>query len=461
MKVHFVGIAGSGMSPLARILVELDCQVSGSDIKNSPVLEELAQKGAVVYTGHDAKSVEGVDLVVVSAAVPKDDIEVSHARNKGIPILSRAELLGALMNNRYGIAVTGTHGKTTTSAMVSLILDEAGLNPTSIVGSSFSNIANGGKLGKSDLIVVEADEAYGSFLFLDPTVAVITNVDDDHRDHYGSFEGILNGFKAFVKRIKPGGTLIVCNDNENIKLVINDYIGNKITYGIDNESYYMACDIEKTGFGSKFTIKKYGMDYGCVELVVPGQHNILNALAAIAVCDMLDVDMKVVASAMKKFKGARRRCQILEDVNGVMVIDDYAHHPVEIEATLNAMKDVVLGRGGGRIVAIFQPQRYTRTHFLMDDFSRCFSAADTIAITEIYSEGTGEAPIPGVSGEDLARKIAVYEGKPVGFLKDAKVIAAYLEECVKKGDVIVMMGAGDIYKTAREFADSLATRVIE
>ena len=462
MKVHFVGIAGSGMSPLARILLDFGCLVSGSDIKISQTLDELKEKGASVYTGHNKDFVVDVDLLVVSSAVPNDDEEVSFARQNGIKIVSRAELLGALMNLQRGIAVTGTHGKTTTSSMISLILVEAGADPTAIIGSSFSNVLNGGKLGRGDFMVVEADEAYGSFLCLDPEIAVITNVDDDHRDHYGSFDGIMEGFKSFVKRVDPNGFIVYCLDDANTREVVSNYEGKLISYGLckekKSEAEYIASDIQVTAFGSKFWVLKDGSRLVEIELSIPGYHNVSNALGAIACVNELDVDLMAASKALKAFTGARRRCQVLTRNNGVTVIDDYAHHPKEIEETLKALRGTLKfskesgSSSKGRLIAIFQPQRYTRTQFLMNDFAKCFSEADVIGITQIYSEGTGESPIEGVSGEKLSELVAQHEGKQVEYFNDKDKLRGFLRENVRPGDFLVMMGAGDIYKVTHEFA---------
>ena len=463
MRVHFVGIAGSGMSPLARILIDLGCSVSGSDIKRSAVLDELMSKGAEVYTGHDASVASKADMLIVSAAVPQDDVELEAARSLNIPVLTRAELLGLLMNPRFGIAVTGTHGKTTTSSMVSLILENAGLDTAFVVGSSFSGISGGGKLGKSDLMVVEADEAYGSFLKLNPSVAVVTNIDDDHRDYYGSFEGILNGFREFLGRIKPDGIAIMCSDDDHVRNLILQVERRVVTYGVHTAADYTVTDVEVNGFGTSFTVIKGGEKLGSARLNVPGIHNISNALAAIAVADQLGVDFESIRKALQVFEGARRRCQILSKKGSkVMVIDDYAHHPAEINATLLAVKQIVEqlnesadAKGVRRLISVFQPQRYTRTKFLKDEFTKAFKHSDFIIVTEIYAEGTGECPIPGVNGRSLAEAISKYEERNVEFLPDSNAIIDFLKDLVRDGDFVVFMGAGDINKTACKFADEL------
>jgi len=463
IKVHFVGIAGSGMSPLARILIELGCKVSGSDIKQSIVLEELKSKGAYVYTGHDAIIASKAEMVVVSAAVPKDDIEVDAARRSGIPIITRAELLGLLMNPRYGIAITGTHGKTTTSSMVSSILEDAGLNPTFMVGSGFKGISGGGKLGSGDMMVVEADEAYGSFLKLNPSIAVVTNIDDDHRDFYGSFEGILNGFREFLGRIKPDGFAIMCLDDEHVSAMIDEVPCKVITYGVNTQAQYTVEDVKINGFGTDFTVLKDKKKLGMVNLRIPGMHNVSDALAAVVVADQLEVDFEIIRKSLASFEGAKRRCQVLSDNDSkITIVDDYAHHPVEIKATLSALKGAVSQLNGNcdnedsrKLISVFQPQRYTRTSFLKDEFKKAFGHSDLIIITEIYAEGTGESPIPGVNGKILADAISEYEKRDVIFASDPDEIIDIVKKNLNSGDFVVFMGAGDITKTAHRFAEEI------
>jgi len=450
-RVHFIGIGGSGMSPLAHIMSGLGWRVSGSDIRYSPHLADLAAIGAQVYQGHDPSVVQGAARVVVSAAVPDGDPELVAARRLGIPVVTRAELLGEIMRPRRGIAVTGTHGKTTTSAMIALIMEEAGLDPTVAVGAGLPWIATGGKAGRGEYMVVEADEAYRSFLKLDPEVAVVTNIDDDHRDHYGSFEAIVDAFTQFLERIKPLGFAVLCADDPNVTRAASRLERRVVRYAVATEADYTVSEPRHLGFGSRFAASRHGRPMGQVELSVPGMHNMSNAIAAIALCDQLGIDFGVVRTGLARFTGADRRCQVLARTPDVTLVDDYAHHPAEIRATLAALRKAA----SGRLVAVFQPQRFSRTKLLHDEFVRSFSLADVIAVTEIYYEGTGEEPVPGVTGRRLAESIEAYEGRPVVYLPDRDALEDFLRSAASPGDTIVTMGAGDIYRTSRRFAEEL------
>ncbi|HAI85611.1 MAG TPA: UDP-N-acetylmuramate--L-alanine ligase [Firmicutes bacterium] len=450
-RIHFIGIGGSGMSPLAQIMSGLGWRVSGSDIRFSPHLADLAALGARVYQGHDPSVVRGATSVVVSAAVPADDPELAAARSLGIRVITRAELLGEIMRPRRGIAVTGTHGKTTTSAMIAQIMEEAGLDPTVAVGAGLPWVASGGKAGSGEFMVAEADEAYRSFLNLDPEVAVVTNIDDDHRDHYGSFEAIVSAFTQFLQRIKPLGIAVLCADDPNVARAASGLERTVVRYGTAVEADYTMSEPRSMGLGSRFTVARRGRPMGQVELSVPGMHNMSNAMAAIAVCDQLGIDFDLVRSGLARFFGADRRCQVLARTPDVTLIDDYAHHPAEIRATLAALRQAA----SGRLVAVFQPQRFSRTRLLHDEFVRSFSLADVIAVTEIYYEGTGELPMPGITGQHLAQSIEAYEGRPVVFLPDRDALEGFLRGAVIPGDTIVTMGAGDIYRTSRRFAEEL------
>lgn len=439
------------MSPLAQIMIGLGASVSGSDVRYSPHLEDMSALGAEVYQGHDPDRAVRANMVVASAAVPADDPELKAAQLAGVSIVSRAEMLGEIMRTRRGIGVTGTHGKTTTSGMIALILTEAGLDPTIAVGAGLPWLASGGRAGSGDFMIAEADEAYGSFLKLDPEIAVVTNIDDDHRDHYGTFEGILDGFSEYLSRIKPLGFAVLCADDPNVALAASELKRRIVRYGVASEADYTATEYRASGFGSRFLALHRGVALGQVELLVPGMHNMSNALAAIAVCDQIGLDFDAIRRALAKYTGADRRCQVLAQVNDIVVVDDYAHHPAEIRATLGAIRQAIRGR----LVAVFQPQRFSRTRLLRDEFARSFSLADLIAVTEIYYEGTGESPIPGVSGQDLAERIAAYEGRPVVYLPDKGALERFMSETARPGDTIVTMGAGDIYRTSRSFAEEL------
>ncbi|MDK2930122.1 MAG: UDP-N-acetylmuramate--alanine ligase [Bacillota bacterium] len=436
------------MSSIARVLLEMGCQVSGSDVADSPRAQALRAAGADVHVGHSAALVEGASRIVVSAAVPRDNVEVLAAERLGIPTQSRAEVLGELMNPKLGIAISGTHGKTTTSSMVATILLEAGLDPTCILGEEVDAVPGGGRFGRSDIVVAEADEAYGSFLKLWPRIAVVTNIDDDHLDHYGSSTAIDDAFLEFLSHVPEDGLAVLSADNARVMAVEKHVKCRKVLYGLSSGDLSCA-DPVPAGRGHRFGVLHRGQHFGHLELRVPGRHNIANALASVAVGLELGVPFEVMRRGLAGFRGARRRQEVVGKVGGVTVVDDYAHHPTEIRATLVALKESY----GGRLVAVFQPQRFTRTKLLFDDFARSFSSADVVVITEIYHRGTGEEPIPGVSGERLAEAIRAHEG-PAGprveFISTLPEIVPWLLSEVRPGDLVVTMGAGDVDSVARE-----------
>lgn len=450
--VHFVGIGGSGMSPLAALLMHMGYRVSGSDIKDSPKLDKLRSLGAEVHVGHCAENVGGAATVVISAAVSRSNPEVAEATRRGIPVITRAELLGILMNERRGVAITGTHGKSTTTSMTALVFTEAGLDPMVAVGADVRDLGGSSRYGQGEFVIVEADEAYGSFLKLRPEVVVITNVDDDHRDYYGSFEGIVAGFRQFLGNVKPGGFVVAFWDDHNVRTVCEGFPGRIIRYGSGPECDYTAEGPAVRDFGGSFDAVCRGRRLGHIQLRVPGMHNIYNALAVCAVANELGLPFAAVASALGRFSGADRRCQLIGEAGGILVLDDYAHHPAEIAATLKALKQGT----GRRVVAVFQPQRYTRTMFLRDQFARAFSDADVVVMDEIYATGTGEEPIPGVSGESLAEAVRAFEGDKVHFVPGKENLLSFLLDAVRPGDVVITMGAGDIWKTAVDLAKALS-----
>ncbi|MDI7246888.1 MAG: UDP-N-acetylmuramate--L-alanine ligase [Bacillota bacterium] len=447
-RIHFVGIGGHGMSAMARVLLEMGCPVSGSDVANSARAETLRAAGADVHIGHFAHLVEGAACVVVSAAVSRENVEVAAAQRLGIPIRSRAEMLGDLMNPKRGIAISGTHGKTTTSSMVATILLESGLDPTCLLGDEVDAVPGGGRFGRSDIVVAEADEAYGSFLKLWPKIAVVTNIDDDHLDHYGSSAAIDEAFGAFLSHVPVDGLAVLCADNRRLMDIEKNVKCRKVLYGLSSGD--ICCvDPVPDGRGHRFGIVHKGQHLGQLELGVPGRHNIANALASVAVGLEMGVPFEVMRRALAAFRGARRRQEVVGEVRGVTVVDDYGHHPTEIRVTLAALKESY----GRRLLAVFQPQRFTRTRLLFDEFARSFSSADVVVITEIYHRGTGEEPIPGVSGERLAEAVRAHEGPGgarVEFIGSLHEIVPWLLSEVRPGDLVVTMGAGDVDCVARE-----------
>lgn len=453
-KVHFIGAGGYGMRPLAAILLSMGRQVSGSDIKDSEGLIELRTLGADVWVGHNSLKVASASSVVYSNAVPEDDPELLEARRLGIEVLKRAELLAELFNATKGIGVTGTHGKTTTTALLTYMLIEAGWDPMALVGSGLYDMPTGGRLGQGGYMVVEADEAYGTFLRLRPFAAVITNVDDDHRDHYGTYDAIKEAFAAFSSQVSSDGLIAVCTDSVDARRAASSSSCRIVNYGLQEKAGYSARDMKPSGLGMTFMLTKAGEDIAEMRLNVPGIHNALNAVGAAALALELGASVEAVMRGASSYRGADRRCQKISDEAGVLVIDDYAHHPEEVKATLAALRQIT----AGRVIAVFQPQRFTRTKLLMDRFASAFADADELLVTEIYSKGTGESPIEGVTGEALARAIAASRGRQVSTAAEPEEAARWALGLAKAGDTVVTMGAGDIWRASRIVAEGLANK---
>ena len=453
-KVHFIGAGGYGMRPLAAILLSMGMKVSGSDIKDSEGLNELASLGAEVWIGHDTARIAMASSVIYSNAVPEGDPELLEARRLGIEVLQRAELLAELFNTMKGIGVTGTHGKTTTTALLTYMFIEAGWDPMALVGSGLYDMPTGGRLGKGGYMVVEADEAYGTFLRLKPHAAVITNVDDDHRDHYGTYEAIMEAFARFSSQVRSDGVIAVCTDSEDAKRASKAASCRVVGYGLNEKNGYSAKTIRPSGLGVSFTLTKAGEEVAEMHLNVPGSHNALNAVGAAALALELGIPASAVQRGASAYRGAERRCQKVAEKAGVLVIDDYAHHPEEVKATLAALRQVT----PGKLIAVFQPQRFTRTKLLMDRFASAFQDADELLVTEIYSKGTGESPIEGISGAALAKAIASCRGREVATAMEADDAALWALGLAEAGDTVVTMGAGDIWRASRMVAEGLAAR---
>ena len=449
-KIHFIGMGGAGMSGLATVLLSMGHQVSGSDLNSSANTRRLAKMGAVCYTGHSADHVGDADLVVVSTAIPPTNPELTVAREREIPVMHRGQLLAALMHGRRGIAVAGAHGKTTTTSMVALVLEKNNLEPTILIGGELTDIGGNAKLGQGEYLVAEADESDGSFLKLDPVVAVVTNIEDDHLDHYGTVENIVAAFREFLGKVPPGGLAVLCGDDPVVQSVKQECSGEVITYGLSTpDADYTAQNLSFNGFGSAADVYYRGEILGRLELSVPGRHNILNAMAAVAVGRWLGLSYVDIAGALACFRGAGRRFQLLGEECGVRVVDDYAHHPSEIMATLQAAQQAA----PGRVIAVFQPHRYTRTALLKDRFGRAFSQADVIIINDIYS--AGEKPIDGITAQVLVKAVEDYEGRPVLYLATRQEIVDYLASNTRPGDLVLVMGAGDIRQAGVELVKKL------
>lgn len=448
-NIHFVGIGGVGMSGIAKILLEMGYHVSGSDLKESEITRRLKELGAIIYQGHDRKNLNGAKVVVVSSAIPKNNPEVIAAQEKQIPVWQRAEMLAKLMQEKRGIAIAGAHGKTTTTSMISMILERSGFDPTIVIGGEVNDIGSNAKLGKGEYLVAEADESDGSMLRLDPTIAVVTNIEDDHLDHYGSLDNIIKAFTEFINKIPPQGFALLCKDNANVQKIMEELQVKTITYALEENADYLAKEIKMDNLSSSFAVWAYGRLLGTITLRVPGLHNIYNALAATAICLEQGVGFEQVKSSLALFSGVQRRFQIIGQIEEIMVVDDYAHHPTEIKVTLQAARD----GWQGRIIAVFQPHRYTRTKLLHDEFAKSFSQADIIILNEIYS--AGENPIPGITGESLGSAIEKYEEREVALLPTKKEIVEHLVKIVQPGDLVITIGAGDIWMVAQELVQRL------
>ncbi len=437
--LHFTGIGGIGMSGIAEVLLNLGYQISGSDVKLSPITERLAGLGAVIYEGHAAANLAGARALVVSSAVDDQNPEVREARRLQIPVIPRGELLAELMRLKYGIAVAGSHGKTTTTSMTATVLSHAGLDPTVVVGGRVGTMGgSNARVGRSDFLVVEADESDGSFLKLAPIMAVVTNIDREHLDHYASLEEIREAFIEFVNKVPFYGAAIVCLDDPNVQSVLPAIGRRTITYGTTSQSEMQAFDIGSGHFSSDFSLLYRGAELGRFHLRIPGRHNVLNAMAAVAVAMELEVKPDTIREGLAAFSGVDRRFQVRGRERGVTVVDDYGHHPAEIRATLEGAREC----GFGRVHVLFQPHRYTRTLHLMDDFARAFHQADTVFVMDIYA--ASEKPIEGVTAEALADRLrqfghrgAVYVGS-----MDRGVEAVAAE--ARDGDLILTLGAGSV-----------------
>jgi UDP-N-acetylmuramate--alanine ligase len=443
--VHFVGIGGIGMSGIAEVLINLGFRVSGSDLKKSSVTDRLQEMGVEFTEGHAADNVGDAHVVVRSTAVRDDNPEVLEAAHRSIPVIPRAEMLAELMRLKpHTVAVAGSHGKTTTTSMVSTVLGYAGLDPTIVVGGVVGAFGSNAHLGTSDLMVVEADESDRSFLMLTPTIAVVTNIDREHMDYYHDMDDVRTCFTNFVNKVPFYGVSVLCLDDPNVQAIIPHVERRRMTYGLSAQADISAHNIRyDQAFGSIFTVWRSMDALGDITLRVPGLHNVYNALAAIAVGFELDVPFTQIVDALGSFTGAGRRFQFKGEVSGVLVIDDYGHHPTEIRATLAAAK---IGSGGRRIVVLFQPHRYTRTHDLMDEFARSFNNADTLFVTDIYA--ASEDPIEGVSADALTGAIKRFGHKDARYIGSLENAATTLRDHVQPGDLVITLGAGTVNRVS-------------
>ncbi len=444
-SLHFIGIGGNGMAPIAEILLSKGVSVTGSDQSQTDLTRRLSELGAHVFVGHRAEQVGEVDAVVVSTAIRPDNPELLEARRRNLPVIHRGEALAGIMQGGFGVAVAGSHGKTTTTSMIGAVLIAGGMDPTCVVGGRVPGFGGNARIGKLPCVVAEADESDGSFLRMSPTLAVVTNIDREHLDHYQSFGKLKDAFLAFLSAIPEGGTAVLCLDDPEVCSLAGSLSVPLLTYGFSRQADIVAGEMRPDGLLTSFPVHVKGKDWGVFTLNVPGEHNVRNALAAIAVAFHLGISPDVVRDALFRFRGVGRRFTLVGEEGGILIVDDYGHHPTEIGATLRAARQAYPER---RIVVAFQPHRFSRTRDLLSDFARSFRDADLLVLSEIY--GAGESPIEGVTGERLFQEIQTVQGDGVFFVPDRKAMAAFLVACLKPGDLLLTMGAGDITHLGQE-----------
>ncbi len=445
-RLHFVGIGGIGMSGIAEILLNLGYAVSGSDLALSNVTRRLQQQGATVYQGHAAAHVQGADVVVISSAVQPDNVEVLTARAQHIPVIPRAEMLAELMRMKYGVAIAGTHGKTTTTSLVATILAYGGLDPTVLIGGRLNSLGSNAKLGQGEYLVAEADESDGSFLLLSPTISVVTTVDAEHLDFYGDLAAVQRAFAQFINKVPFYGCSIICLDQPHIRSLVPQIRRRCITYGLTSQADYMARDLRLAGLRSHFEVFRIGERLGQFSLNLPGTHNVANALAAIAVGVELDIPLAAIAQALEEFSGVHRRFDRRGVRDGITVVDDYGHHPEEIRQTLRAAKAVW---PEARLVVVFQPHRYTRTHLLQQEFCTAFHDADALVLLDIYA--AGETPLPGVTTGLLYEGLISQGQREVYYLRERAEVVPFLQRYLCANDILLTLGAGDVWQVGEAF----------
>lgn len=451
-KIHFIGIGGIGMSGIAEVLLNLGYQISGSDLRASDITQRLEEMGAEFFLGHAAENLREVDVVVTSSAVKADNAETVEALRRLIPVIPRAEMLAELMRMKYGVAIAGTHGKTTTTSMVATLLCHGGLDPTAVIGGRLDAFNSNAKLGQGKFLVAEADESDGSFLKLSPTIAIVTNIDADHLDHYHDLDEIKEAFVEFINKIPFYGRAILCLDDNNIQGIIPQVRKRFTTYGFSAQADFQASEVEHHALSTSFAVEYCGKRLGRLSFQMPGDHNVLNALAATAAAMELGMSFSTIASGFENFGGVQRRFQIKAEVEGVMVVDDYGHHPAEIKATLNAARN----GWDRRIITVFQPHRYSRTAALFDDFTTAFYETDQVIVMDIYA--AGEQEITGISAEQLAAKISGHGHKDAHYISTREGIIEHLLANCRSGDIVITMGAGNVWQIGEEFVARLQSR---
>ena len=454
-QIHFVGIGGIGMSGIAELLLNLGYRVTGSDLNRSDITRHLESLGAVVHQGHAGQWVEGADVVVTSSAIPADNPEVAGAVANHVPVIQRAEMLAELMRlKKYGIAIAGSHGKTSTTSMVAAVLAEAGLDPTVVVGGKVDSLGgNNARLGEGEFLVAQADESDGSFLKLSPVIEVVTNIDREHLDYYRDLEHIREMFLRFIDRLPFYGAAILCFDDANIARLLPRIRRRIITYGLTEQADLQATRITSGSGGSEFTVRGRAGELGRIRLNRPGRHIIYNSLAAVAVGLELEIDFAIIARALEGFGGVQRRLQVKGEEAGVLVVDDYGHHPTEIRVTLDAIRE---GWPDHRLVVAFQPHRYTRTRALFDEFTTAFRRADVLVLTDIYA--ASEAPIEGVDSQALLEAIRRHGQRRVSLVPALEELPGELLAILRPGDLLLTLGAGNIVRVGDQVLELLAAR---
>ncbi|MBI5417222.1 UDP-N-acetylmuramate--L-alanine ligase [Candidatus Poribacteria bacterium] len=451
-RMHLVGIGGSGMSGIAEVLVNLGHKVTGSDLKKTKVTIRLEELGAVIFYEHKRENVRDVDVVVVSTAINNENPEIQEAEEKKIPIIPRAEMLAEIMRLKYAVTVAGSHGKTTTTSIIASILTHAKLDPLVVNGGILNSLGSSVRMGKGELVVAEADESDGSFLLLSPTLSVVTNIDKEHLDYYKTMDALIEAYVKFINKIPFYGLAALCLDDGNIQSIIPSVKKKFFTYGLKSQADIKALNIELKGTKSEYEIIAFGENMGKTVLNVPGIHNVCNSLAAFGIARELNVSPETIKEALAEFGGVRRRFQIKGNIDNILIVDDYGHHPTEIQATLNA------ARGGfdRRLIAVFQPHRYSRTQLLIEEFYRAFYQADILVITDIYS--AGEKPITGVSSQNIAEGVRKYGHKNVIYIPDRNSIVETVIPLLQKNDLVITIGAGDITRISDDLVEALKNK---
>ncbi len=439
--IHFVGIGGVGMSGIAEVLLHLGHVISGSDITETEVTRRLTRLGAHITYGHRLETVDDrIDVVVISSAVKYSNPEIVQARTLKIPVIPRAEMLAELMRMKWGIAVAGTHGKTTTTSLIAAILSRAGLDPTVVIGGKVHSLGSNAQLGHGDLMVAEADESDGTFLLLSPAIAVVTNIDPEHLDYYGDMDRVRSAYLEFMNRIPFFGAAVLCLDDVTVRALVPQVRKRVLTYGTSPEAEFVARNLSVCGMETHFEVERNGVLLGELIVRLPGRHHALNALAALAAASELDVPFEVVREALVEFGGIHRRFEVCGEIGGIMVVSDYGHHPTEIRATLAAAREGF----GRRLVVLFQPHRYTRTRDLFGDFLDAFDAADQLLLTDVYP--AGEEPIEGITGEILFYALRRRGHLDVAYVPDHRELVSAVQPLLRSGDLVMVLGAGSIHE---------------